>query len=59
MTPENGFSNSTIEGLRSLGHNVEVKKSGYGGYQAIRYDEDQDVYYGATECRKDGSAMGL
>ena len=30
----------------------------FGGYQAIRYDAKQDVYYGASESRKDGQAAG-
>jgi gamma-glutamyltranspeptidase/glutathione hydrolase len=29
-----------------------------GGYQGILYDADEDVYYGATESRKDGQAAG-
>ena len=30
----------------------------FGGYQAIMYDREQDVYYGASESRKDGQAAG-
>ena len=30
----------------------------FGGYQAIWYDADKDVYFGATESRKDGIALG-
>jgi len=31
----------------------------YGGYQAILFDADQGVYYGASESRKDGQAAGF
>ena len=31
----------------------------FGGYQAIMYDNENGVYYGASESRKDGSAMGI
>jgi gamma-glutamyltranspeptidase/glutathione hydrolase len=30
----------------------------YGGYQAILYDAENDVYFGASESRKDGHAAG-
>ena len=37
------------------GHNVQ---GGYGGYQGIRWDPKQKVYFGASESRKDGQAAG-
>lgn len=55
---EYGFSDVTIEALRRLGHNVVVKRGGFGGYQAIMYDAENGVYYGASEMRKDGHAAG-
>jgi gamma-glutamyltranspeptidase/glutathione hydrolase len=30
----------------------------FGGYQGILYDADRDVYFGASESRKDGMAAG-
>jgi gamma-glutamyltranspeptidase/glutathione hydrolase len=30
----------------------------FGGYQAIMWNEEQGVYYGASESRKDGHAAG-
>ena len=30
----------------------------FGGYQAIMWDKEQGVYYGASEVRKDGQAAG-
>jgi gamma-glutamyltranspeptidase/glutathione hydrolase len=41
------------------GHKViAALGSDFGGYQAIWYDAEKDVYYGATEPRKDGIALG-
>ena len=56
---ENGFSTQTIRRLLDMGHNVGYGfGGGYGGYQAILYDPVNRVYYGASESRKDGCAMG-
>ena len=40
------------------GHQVSHAAGPFGGYQAIGYDVVQDVYYGASESRKDGQAAG-
>ncbi|MFP6678279.1 MAG: gamma-glutamyltransferase, partial [Pirellulaceae bacterium] len=55
---ENGFSYQTLRALLNKGHDVRYADGPYGGYQAIRYDAAQDVYYGASESRKDGQAAG-
>ena len=55
---ESGFSFDVIEALKQKGHNVRVTKGGFGGYQAILWDFEQGVYYGASESRKDGHAAG-
>ncbi|MDA3929943.1 MAG: gamma-glutamyltransferase, partial [Prolixibacteraceae bacterium] len=55
---ESGFSYETIRGLMSKGHTIQNSKGGYGGYQAILWDEKEGVYYGASESRKDGMAIG-
>jgi gamma-glutamyltranspeptidase/glutathione hydrolase len=56
---ENGFSPSTIRRLLEMGHSVGYGFGGsFGGYQAIMYDERRNVYFGASESRKDGCAMG-
>ena len=50
-----------MESVRELmhrRHKVAWGLGSYGGYQAIRYDAEQDVYYGASESRKDGQAAG-
>jgi gamma-glutamyltranspeptidase/glutathione hydrolase len=41
-----------------MGHKVGFSLGLYGGYQAIRYDPQRRVYYGASESRKDGQAAG-
>ncbi|TAE50892.1 MAG: gamma-glutamyltransferase [Bacteroidetes bacterium] len=55
---ESGFSYETIRRLRMMGHVIGYNIGGYGGYQAIRWDPVQKVYYGASESRKDGQAAG-
>jgi gamma-glutamyltranspeptidase/glutathione hydrolase len=55
---EQGFSAETIKGLEARGHKVKVANDGdFGGYQAILRNE-QGVYFGASESRKDGAAQG-
>lgn len=55
---EDGYSFDAIRGLIKRGHDVGYDIGGYGGYQAIMYDAEQGVYYGASESRKDGQASG-
>ncbi|MCD4679236.1 MAG: gamma-glutamyltransferase [Bacteroidales bacterium] len=55
---ESGFDYAVIRKLLSMGHAVGFKKGIYGGYQAIMYDKENAVYYGASESRKDGQAGG-
>jgi gamma-glutamyltranspeptidase/glutathione hydrolase len=56
---ESGFSFETIRELMRKGHKVGYQRPGYyGGYQSIRYDPVQKVYFGASESRKDGMAAG-
>ncbi len=55
---ESGFSYETIRGLMSKGHKVQFAKGIYGGYQAIMWDDERKVYFGASESRKDGMAAG-
>ncbi len=44
--------------LSKRGHDVRFEVDGFGGYQAIMYDAERDVYIGASESRKDGQAAG-
>jgi gamma-glutamyltranspeptidase/glutathione hydrolase len=47
-----------IRELINRGHKVKFNNGGYGGYQAIQYDNKNKVFYGASESRKDGQAAG-
>lgn len=56
---EFGFPQETERDLLKLGHKIGKNSAGsFGGYQAIKYDEVNKVYYGASESRKDGQAAG-
>jgi gamma-glutamyltranspeptidase/glutathione hydrolase len=55
---ESGIGEKVRDQLRHLGHNIATQSTSYGGYQAIKWDRDQRVYYGASESRKDGQAAG-
>jgi len=55
---ESGIPDSVRDDLRKLGHNIATGRGDYGGYQSILRNEEQGVYYGASESRKDGQAAG-
>ncbi|MEN8119192.1 MAG: gamma-glutamyltransferase [Bacteroidota bacterium] len=55
---ESGISYEVIRELMKMGHQVKWGLGGYGGYQAIMYDAENKVFYGASESRKDGQAAG-
>jgi gamma-glutamyltranspeptidase/glutathione hydrolase len=55
---ENGFDGEVIYELIRKGHRMEKSLRGFGGYQAIMFDVEKGVYFGATESRKDGIASG-
>jgi gamma-glutamyltranspeptidase/glutathione hydrolase len=55
---ETGFPYESVRALMNRGHKVRYADGAFGGYQAIKYDPIQDVYYGASESRKDGQAAG-
>jgi gamma-glutamyltranspeptidase/glutathione hydrolase len=56
---ESGFSFETIRALMQMGHKVGSQLPGnYGGYQCIRFDPVNKVYFGASDPRKDGMAAG-
>ena len=56
---ETGFDWETVRELMEKGHKIQWDLGGYGGYQAIMWDEINGVFYGASESRKDGQAAGL
>lgn len=55
---ESGIPQETIRKLMLKGHKISWSLGGYGGYQAILWDNVNKVYYGASESRKDGQAAG-
>ncbi|GLP97358.1 gamma-glutamyltransferase [Paraferrimonas sedimenticola] len=54
---ESGYSWEFRRGLMEKGHVLKDAVGPYGGYQAIRRD-DNGAYAGASESRKDGQAAG-
>ena len=57
LSLESGFDYKEIRKLMKFGHKVIFSLGSFGGYQAIMYDDELGVYFGASESRKDGSAM--
>lgn len=55
---EEGIDYEVIRALMRKRHRVGFDLGGYGGYQAILWDDKNKVYYGASESRKDGQAAG-
>lgn len=55
---ESGIAYETVRNLLGKGHQIQYINGIYGGYQAIKWDEKNKVYYGASESRKDGQAAG-
>jgi gamma-glutamyltranspeptidase/glutathione hydrolase len=55
---ESGFRTEVIQKLMSMGHVIQWDLGGYGGYQAIMWDDKNKVWFGASESRKDGQAAG-
>jgi gamma-glutamyltranspeptidase/glutathione hydrolase len=57
VSVEAGVTDDVVKELRARGHRVQ-RGRGYGGYQGILIDWEQNVLHGATESRKDGAAVG-
>ena len=55
---ESGFGEAVRAELARRGHVLKPSPGAYGGYQAILRDPVSGVYFGASESRKDGLAMG-
>jgi gamma-glutamyltranspeptidase/glutathione hydrolase len=55
---ESGIGEDVRRQLAELDHTIATDTIDYGGYQAIMWDEEQRVYHGASESRKDGQAAG-
>jgi gamma-glutamyltranspeptidase/glutathione hydrolase len=55
---ETGIPPEVRRELERRGHKLVPGDGGFGGYQAIMRDPATGVYWGASEMRKDGAAMG-
>jgi gamma-glutamyltranspeptidase/glutathione hydrolase len=55
---ESGISAETRAELEKRGYTLAPGSGGFGGYQAIMRDPVTGVYWGASESRKDGAAIG-
>ncbi len=55
---ESGITAEVRSALEEMGHKIGTRKIKFGGYQAILRNDEQGVYYGASESRKDGQAAG-
>ena len=55
---ESGISPAVKAELERRGYKIVPSTGDYGGYQAIQWDSKNRVYWGATEMRKDGEAIG-
>ncbi|NND06869.1 MAG: gamma-glutamyltransferase [Saprospiraceae bacterium] len=56
---ESGVSEEVRLQLKAMGHKLcNNRWTHYGGYQGILWNEEQEVYWGATESRSDGQAAG-
>ena len=55
---EPGFLPQVKEDLRRRGYKVVAGTGAFGGYEAIQSDERNRVYWGASDMRKDGAAIG-
>lgn len=55
---ESGVPDEVRRELTKMGHRVISVVGGFGGYQGILIDAENHTYYGASESRKDGCAVG-
>ncbi len=55
---ESGFGQAVRMDLQTRGHALGKAPGEFGGYQGIRYDPERDIFFGASESRKDGMAAG-
>jgi gamma-glutamyltranspeptidase/glutathione hydrolase len=53
---ESGFKDTVIDELEKMDHKIKYDKGVFGCYQAIM--KVNNVYFGASESRKDGQASG-
>ena len=59
VVPERGFGPKVLEGLAARGHRIAQSPQALGGYQAIWREEGPRRYFGGSDPRKDGEAIGF
>lgn len=55
---ESGIHPEVARALIARGHRIVKANGGFGGYQGIWWDWENDILVGGTESRKDGCAAG-
>jgi gamma-glutamyltranspeptidase/glutathione hydrolase len=55
---ESGFDPAVKAELARRGYTIKPGTGAFGGYQAILWDSKHGVYWGGSEMRKDGLALG-
>jgi gamma-glutamyltranspeptidase/glutathione hydrolase len=55
---ETGVAPEIAAELQRRGHKIATGYNSFGGHQAIQFDRQHGVYWGASEMRKDGAAIG-
>ncbi|WP_235299706.1 gamma-glutamyltransferase [Portibacter marinus] len=55
---ESGIDYDVVKALMKKGHRIGFGSGSYGGYQAIMWDAQRKIYFGASDSRKDGQAAG-
>jgi gamma-glutamyltranspeptidase / glutathione hydrolase len=58
VTLELGFAPDVAKKLEKMGHQVLDTHGAFGGYQAIWREDDPLRYFGGSDPRKDGGALG-
>ena len=59
LEPERGITDQVKHQLAEMGHQISDRLSAHGGYQAIWREESPRRYFGGTDPRKDGLALGF
>ena len=55
---ERRIPDSVKQKLADMGHTIQNDLGVYGGYQGIWREENPRRYFGASDARKDGCALG-
>jgi gamma-glutamyltranspeptidase/glutathione hydrolase len=58
VVTEPGLDPGVIEALAARGHRIAKNEDAHGGYQAIWREDGPLRYFGGSDPRKDGQAIG-